>query len=469
MAQNTYPDGFPLTPLEAIDFSYTFSNEEKIEWREWVKTATPEQQQELVDTLHAIWTENQKEVIPTGFDKKSEIIDIVEPAKSEMQNVQPVNNEPELAPTPISKAPTSEAVKPSVELQTEIKTVEPIVEKVAETPILEAKPTVKEFVFNETPVIEAPVQAIAEQKPRQQFNNDQQKNNQQPRQQNQNQNQNQQSNQGNYNQNNRNSNQSQQQNQNQQRPEQNQNQNQNQSAGNPRFENKPKQEMNYFDFAKVRESASRSQLETLQKEYISARQQKFELEEKYSSQLTNLTNSMEQKQLALFDKVAQISLNFETVNDYLQLMTEKLLATNENNIILEKKVRSLEIMLENKVKDLTYEKENTQHDIDRLFREARELREGLRGEISDIKRASTESSVDTFGGDGLKLKIDILNNKLTALENAAKTQNNNIKQLKAKEQPRQNEPQQTNEKKQNRKTEESDRNSDGTLDISDIV
>ncbi len=64
----TFPDGFPKDPYQAVDFSYFLTDQEKQEWYDWIPNATPEQQQELVDTLHEIWQENQKEAIPQGFN-----------------------------------------------------------------------------------------------------------------------------------------------------------------------------------------------------------------------------------------------------------------------------------------------------------------------------------------------------------------------------------------------------------------
>jgi hypothetical protein len=64
---NTYPDGFPKTPLEAIQFSYFLADSEKQEWMEWLKTATPEQKDELVDILHSMWQDNQKNAVPENF------------------------------------------------------------------------------------------------------------------------------------------------------------------------------------------------------------------------------------------------------------------------------------------------------------------------------------------------------------------------------------------------------------------
>jgi len=57
---NSYSDGFPKEPLQAIDFSSFLSDSEKQEWRDWLNNATPEQRNELVDILHSMWIENQK-------------------------------------------------------------------------------------------------------------------------------------------------------------------------------------------------------------------------------------------------------------------------------------------------------------------------------------------------------------------------------------------------------------------------
>lgn len=55
----TYSDGFPKTPQEAVRLSEGLSEIEKQEWYEWIETATPEQKAELVDILHSMWLQNQ--------------------------------------------------------------------------------------------------------------------------------------------------------------------------------------------------------------------------------------------------------------------------------------------------------------------------------------------------------------------------------------------------------------------------
>lgn len=67
----TYPDGFPMVAEKAIEFSYFLSPQEKEEWRSWLLNASPEQQRELVETLHDIWLDNQKQSLPQNFSNQA--------------------------------------------------------------------------------------------------------------------------------------------------------------------------------------------------------------------------------------------------------------------------------------------------------------------------------------------------------------------------------------------------------------
>ncbi|MEB3827388.1 CHAT domain-containing protein [Phormidium sp. CCY1219] len=58
----TYSDGFPKNPQEAVRLSEGLSEIEKQEWYEWIETATPEQKAELVDILHSMWLQSQGQV-----------------------------------------------------------------------------------------------------------------------------------------------------------------------------------------------------------------------------------------------------------------------------------------------------------------------------------------------------------------------------------------------------------------------
>ena len=95
MPANTYSDGFPLTPLEAIEFSYFLSESEKQEWREWLQTATMEQQNELVDILHSMWQDNQKQAVPAAFANTPVQAAPIPAAAVQTPVQQPVQNFPD--------------------------------------------------------------------------------------------------------------------------------------------------------------------------------------------------------------------------------------------------------------------------------------------------------------------------------------------------------------------------------------
>lgn len=54
-----FPDGFPTTPIKAINYSYFLSDQEKMDWRVWLKTTSKKNRKDFVEILHSIWQENQ--------------------------------------------------------------------------------------------------------------------------------------------------------------------------------------------------------------------------------------------------------------------------------------------------------------------------------------------------------------------------------------------------------------------------
>jgi hypothetical protein len=99
MAIQNYPDGFPGTPTEAINFSYFLSESEKNEWREWLATANEEQKEELVDILHSMWQDNQKNAVPESF--ANNIISSPQPFQEPSQQ-PPINQNFNPSPGPIN-------------------------------------------------------------------------------------------------------------------------------------------------------------------------------------------------------------------------------------------------------------------------------------------------------------------------------------------------------------------------------
>jgi hypothetical protein len=85
-----FTDGFPNEPLAAINFSYFLTPDEKKEWMDWLASAKPEQQDELVQILHQMW-ESAKAENPNGAPAPA----AAQPAPiQQMQQPQPQMQQP---------------------------------------------------------------------------------------------------------------------------------------------------------------------------------------------------------------------------------------------------------------------------------------------------------------------------------------------------------------------------------------
>jgi hypothetical protein len=59
-----FTDGFPNDPLQAIHASTFLTAPEQQEWMSWLTSASPEDKDELVTTLHELWKEQQQAAAP---------------------------------------------------------------------------------------------------------------------------------------------------------------------------------------------------------------------------------------------------------------------------------------------------------------------------------------------------------------------------------------------------------------------
>jgi hypothetical protein len=98
MPNNTYQDSFPTDPTAVVN--YYFKNEsEKQEWLTWLQTATEEQKQEMVDTLHSMWLEQTAEAQKQPETSNTPLTNTDQkPAQGEIStpsvNVNTTNSEP---------------------------------------------------------------------------------------------------------------------------------------------------------------------------------------------------------------------------------------------------------------------------------------------------------------------------------------------------------------------------------------
>lgn len=466
MQPNTYPDGFPINPAEAINFSYFLSPEEKSEWLNWLQSATVEQQHELVDTLHSMWIENQKEVVPAGFNLSSNqnsapnltpIPEIVSPevntfkdqTKVFEENNAAVLNEavkenvipqiiaptfqpaPQTQPAPVAASPVP-AVSPapapvaipapvlnSVDISEPVpitipqpvvqekqpENVEPVIPPVQEKPI----------PVPEVPLIVQNVDNSNQAKPVNQNNQSNQKQRNYSNQQNVKSDDNEnlkQFGQNKYTPNpvlddkTNNSSDFVFQNgnpkgKNNRRSNDNEDSGENINQGN----NQPAESKKaFFNFSKLREVATRKSLEDVYQQYLQSKDKSFSSEQEFRD-----------NHAVFLDKIMKIVVNFESVSDFFEAITQKLLEMNDQNVVLAEKFSRSQEENRSVVRDLTRQVDDLRRDLDRSYRDQKRLEEDL-GRVN-IK--SNQSDVDVFGGDALQQKVELLLARITKLEQAS--------------------------------------------------
>jgi hypothetical protein len=450
MQPNTYPDGFPINPAEAVNFSYFLSQEEKNEWLNWLQSATVEQQHELVDTLHSMWIENQKEVVPAGFNLNANqnsssnltpIPEIVSPEintfkdqtkvfeennaavlnETVKDNVIPQIIAPTFQPSPQMQT-THAAVQPAVNPSTELNSVnitEPVPLTVPTASIPEKQPETveptipsvqeKAIPAPEEPLIVKNVDNNIPAKPINQ-NNQRQRNNT-----------NQQNTRSDENENLK------QFGQNKYTPNPVLDDKTNNSSdfvfqnGNPKGRNNRKNNDNddssenlnqggnqpaeskksFFNFSKLREVATRKSLEDVYQQYIQSKDKSFSSEQEFRD-----------NHAIFLDKIMKIVVNFESVSDYFEAITQKLLEMNDQNVALAEKFSRSQEENRSVVRDLSRQVDDLRRDLDRSYRDQKRLEEDL-GRVN-IK--SNQSDVDVFGGDALQQKVELLLARITKLE-----------------------------------------------------
>lgn len=460
MQPNSYPDGFPINPIEAINFSYFLSDQEKQEWLSWLQNSTQDQQRELVDTLHSMWLENQKDAVPQGFNLSSNQSSTPTPAAIPVQEKTELSNtiESEQQPTPVSN-------QSSASLNNNVQQPTPDYSNLNSSQITEPVAILPQE--SQPPMSNYPVQNVIDNsnrtdvQPEKKQTNDENvpivKNNFEqviplinsvP-------------NNLNYNRNQTNQPKA------QLKPRENQSSNSNlvkvdnnenikqfgQSKYTPNpllddkspspedfvFQNNPPKNKNnrrsdvrqegtednmrqnsnkmeeqssstndnnsakksFFNFSKLREVATRKSLEELYQQFLKSRTSSFSAQKEY-----------EDDHALFLDKIMGIVVNFESVSDYFEVMTQKLLEMNDQNLALAEKFSVNEETNRSTIRDLSRQVADLRLDLDRSYRYQKQIEE----EVSRVSIKSKQVGVDVFGGEATQQKMEILLSRIAKLE-----------------------------------------------------
>ena len=412
-----FTDGFPNDPMQAIRASTFLTSQEQQEWFSWLTTATPEDKDELVTTLHELWKEQQQTTpviapppaapapaptTPPPAPVVAEVTPVVPPPAPTPAPIVPPAAEPDFAQMPPRSEPPRAEVEPKYSFSQE---------------------TAPKPVRNEPPREQKPQQ----QPPREQSQQPRE-NNQQPPQQNRPQNnfqqqgQNQpQGQQGGRNQ------------QNSQQPRDNRGQNQPQgqqgSRGQYSFaegqdtpqERKPQQTPD-----QVRQSQAEKVVE------ISSQKSRFvDLKElrstKTKSVLENIYNEynkQKEDQDKVIRKVMDTVLSQEELLNYVDEIAARMITLNDSWVDFAKKEQTFKEDISNRLDDQSARVDELQSQIDMLgvgqdktTREIRVFKSTMQKELSDLKVNYAAAAGDMYNGtDGMNEKISSVQKEIEKLK-----------------------------------------------------
>jgi hypothetical protein len=160
----------------------------------------------------------------------------------------------------------------------------------------------------------------------------------------------------------------------------------------------------FFNFSKLREVATRKSLEDVYQQYLQSKDKSFSSEQEFRD-----------NHAVFLDKIMKIVVNFESVSDFFEAITAKLLEMNDQNVVLAEKFSRSQEENRSVVRDLTRQVDDLRRDLDRSYRDQKRLEEDL-GRVN-IK--SNQSDVDVFGGDALQQKVELLLARITKLEQSS--------------------------------------------------
>lgn len=411
MTTTLYQDGFPKSPLEAINYSYFLTDAEKVEWKEWVQTATPEQQQELVDTLHEMWQNNQQQVVPSGFESTMPLPSLqangepIPTADKNEQALRQFDQAQEKFTANNNIAPTNEPVAPTLTPNQMGQLTTPQTQQIEEfdpafdpTQQYSTSPSQAETSnsinksilddqqvkdFGSGPFVSNPILNADESQPTSQNNKTQ------PQQ--------------------ASSEQQMQKSQSQRNSSRNQPNLSARATNQPAEKSNEQKEQKFFKVANVREAATKKALEDIYKQYLASREKSFSSEREY------------QEFHGMFlDKVMQVVVNFEQVADYFESMTHKLLEMNDTIVQQAALITEVQTKTSRINNDIELRVDEIERDVDRIYRELKVMKNDYRDFEDNVQGLLAQSGADVYSKDGVLQRIDLVTARLHKLEQNVK-------------------------------------------------
>jgi hypothetical protein len=389
MSIQPFQDGFPNQAQAAINASYFLSDEDRNEWFEWLKTADEQQQDELVNILHTMWEDAQRQNanqnstvqavngnqqmqnIPSQNVVQSQ--NIVQPMANAMTNISepeqtPVNidndsipAQPQQSAFSLEKQPVEAISQPKIskkDLEVDEGYTPSAV--IADTPSL-GEPEEETFEFDTVDDVE--ISKIETNKKIKQTDSELVKIQDQPLD-----------------------------------SEENETSSQD-PAPSKRLSS------GGIDFVSIRSNTKKEDIQYIKDNFISSRQT-------HESSFENFV-----------EKVSTVICEFEEVNDYIEAMTDKVLTINDEVISQAQDIQDLKNQTQNRGGSLQDQIDEVKYDVEKILKEIRNIRIEIKRSNDEIRSRLSILEADSFRAenDGINQKLSVIKSELSKLQDAQST------------------------------------------------
>jgi hypothetical protein len=379
MSTQPFQDGFPNQAQAAINASYFLSNEDRNEWFEWLKTADEQQQDELINILHTMWEDAQRQgntqqaVQPQQSIQQNtpQVLDgnIVQPMVNAMTNIdynlQPVNQISDI-PEPTKESEVDQSfslAKKEVEAISQPKMTQENIEAPASytpTPAIAdiADEEDESFEFDTEDDIKGykpdPVAPSKKTKmpvaDEEEFNSEIESDVEIE-----------------------------------------------EATSTPR-----RAATSSIDFTSIRDNTKKDEILSIKESFVNSR------------------TAHEESFNGFVEKVTTVMCEFEEINDYIEAMTDKVLAMNDEVISQAQDIQSLKNQTQNRGGSLQDQIDEAKYDIEKILKEIRNIRIEMKRSNDEIRSRLSILEADSFRAenDGINQKLSVIKSELSKLQEA---------------------------------------------------
>ncbi len=386
MSTQPFQDGFPNQAQAAINASYFLSNEDRSEWFEWLKTADEQQQDELINILHTMWEDAQKQNLPKDNFTSQSIPPQTQQSINHNQNINSQEIDYNIVQPMANAVSSIENQQPDIVASSVLPAIEPqqpvfSLDKTSVETISQPKFANKDL---ETDQIYKPSAAIIQTQKDQDsdsFEFDTIEDIQSP------------------------ANQSVLISKNTKNEvpdtldEIIENSENNSQVSSKKLSN------GGIDFVSIRSNVKKEDILLLKSNFVNTRE------------------SQEKSLNEFVEKVTTVICEFEEVNDYIEAMTDKVLTINDEVISQAQDIQDLKNQTQNRGGSLQDQIDEVKYDVEKILKEIRNIRIEIKRSNDEIRSRLSILEADSYRAenDGINQKLSVIKSELSKLQDAHTT------------------------------------------------